>query len=78
VIAFTEHVYLLGIWQGAWSGEPEDVLAEQVGRGVRVPVGMGITLPARRITEILRLSSHEQERADCARQYRDQLAEDKE
>lgn len=53
VVAYTESVYLLGVWQGAWDGIAGDILSEQIGSGFRVPVGMGITIPARRITEIL-------------------------
>ena len=46
---------LLGLWQGSWDAPPDDVLAAQAGRGVRVPVGMGIVVPAQKIIETLDL-----------------------
>jgi hypothetical protein len=58
VVAYTDTVYLLGLWQGAWDGMAEDTLAAEFGRSeMRVPVGMGITIPARRILEVLELPS---------------------
>jgi hypothetical protein len=68
VAAYTDSVFLLGIWQGAFEGIADDTLGQQVGRGARVPVGMGITIPARRITEILQLPELVQERANWVRQ----------
>ncbi len=53
VAAYTDHVFLLGLWNGAWEGKAGQILAEQVGGELRVPVGMGITIPSRYILEIL-------------------------
>jgi hypothetical protein len=64
VVAYTDSIYLLGLWQGSWDGVATGMLAQQVGQATRVPVGMGITIPARRITEVLQLPEFEQERAD--------------
>jgi hypothetical protein len=56
VVAYTDSVFLLGVWQGAWDGIPGDILSEEIGsNNRRVPVGMGITIPSRRITEVLEL-----------------------
>ena len=46
---------VLGLWQGAWDAPPDDVLAIQSGRGVRVSVGVGIVVPAQRIIQTLNL-----------------------
>jgi hypothetical protein len=55
-VAYTETVYLLGLWQGAWDGVAGDTLTQEFGKqSVRVPVGMGITIPCRRIAEVLQL-----------------------
>lgn len=48
-------VFLLGLWQGAWDAPPDEVMAAEFGRGVRVPVGLGIVVPAYRILEVLDL-----------------------
>lgn len=49
--------YLLGIWVGAWSGEPDDTLKREshVSRARMVPVGMGIVIPATRIWEVFNM-----------------------
>jgi hypothetical protein len=46
-------VHLLGVWQGSWDAPPDEVLAVEQRRPVRVPVGMGIVVPAERILELL-------------------------
>jgi hypothetical protein len=46
---------VLGLWQGAWDAPPDDVLAIQSGRPVRVSVGVGMVVPAQRIIETLAL-----------------------
>jgi hypothetical protein len=45
-----------------------------VGKGVRVPVGMGITIPAQRIIEVLRLPALEQARTDWLARQREMNA----
>jgi hypothetical protein len=45
---------LLGLWLGSWDGEPSETLAHEKGlKGRRVPVGMGIVVPASKIAETL-------------------------
>ena len=48
-------VFLLGLYSGAWDGEPGEILsADRTSRGtLRVPVGMGIAVPAPKITEVI-------------------------
>jgi hypothetical protein len=46
-------LYLLGIWQGAWDAPPDEVLAVGRGKDMRVPVGMGVVVPTKRLIEIL-------------------------
>jgi hypothetical protein len=48
-------VILLGLWQGAWDAPPDEVMAAEHGKEVRVPVGMGIVVPAHRILEVLEM-----------------------
>jgi hypothetical protein len=55
IIAERSRLRLLGLWQGAWDAPPDEVFAVQTGRGVRVPVGMGIVVPWERIKEVLDL-----------------------
>ena len=74
MVGYIDNVFLLGVWQGAWEGVADDVLGEQVGQGARVPVGMGITIPARRITEILQLPEFAQERSDWIKQQQELVA----
>ena len=44
---------LLGVWQGSWDAPPDEVMAVEKGRGIRVPVGLGVVTPAAKIKEIL-------------------------
>lgn len=48
-------VHLLGIWQSSWDAPPDEIMAVQSGRNVRVPVGIGIVVPAQKIIETLEL-----------------------
>lgn len=50
-------VFLLGVWQGSWAEDPSQILVSDVTRrgNVRVPVGMGVVVPADRIMEILEM-----------------------
>lgn len=48
---------ILGIYQGAWDGEPGRILAADrnlSGTDLRVPVGMGIVVPGDRIFELIK------------------------
>jgi hypothetical protein len=39
-------LHLLGVWQGAWDAPPDEVLGAEIGKEVRVPVGIGVVIPA--------------------------------
>jgi hypothetical protein len=39
-------LHLLGVWQGAWDASPDEVLGAEIGKEVRVPVGIGVVVPA--------------------------------
>jgi hypothetical protein len=47
------HIHLIGIWQGAWDAPPADVLGAERGKGIRVPVGMGVVTPIDYVHNIL-------------------------
>jgi len=49
-------VSLLGIYSGAWDGEPGEILAADRGRrgNFRVPVGVGIVVPVEKLEQLLR------------------------
>jgi Trypsin-like peptidase domain len=54
VMAYTEAIGLLGVWSGSWDLAPSETLAELTGRTTsKVPVGMGVAMPAERIIDIL-------------------------
>lgn len=59
---YSTGAYLLGLWVGAWDAPPGETLAEQVGGNVRVPVGMGVTIPAERIIDVLNCDALRQQR----------------
>jgi hypothetical protein len=45
---------LLGLWRSSWEGEPDDTLAKDKKlSGHRIPVGMGVVVPANKIAETL-------------------------
>jgi hypothetical protein len=48
-----EQLGLLGIWQGAWDARADAVRAASLGQDLRVPVGMGIVIPAIKLKELL-------------------------
>lgn len=61
-VAYTE-IMLLGVWQSAWEGEPdENVIAK--GAGLKVPVGVGSVAPVQRLIEILEQPSMVEHRED--------------
>ncbi len=45
-------VYVMGVWQSAWDGDPDDTLRAEVGN-YKVPVRIGAVVPVQRIIEIL-------------------------
>lgn len=47
-----EQVYLIGVWQGAWNGDPDDVLRHEAGDWT-VPVGIGVVTPIDKLVAIL-------------------------
>jgi hypothetical protein len=53
VMGYTENVYLLGLWSAAWDLPAGTILAQQIGKDARVPVGMGVTTPVERIVDML-------------------------
>jgi hypothetical protein len=57
------NVRLLGVWAGSWDASPDDVLATDHGSQVRVPVGLGVVIPAQRLREILDKPSLVEQRA---------------
>jgi hypothetical protein len=46
-------VAVLGLWQGAWDASPDEALAAEKGKSVRVPIGMGVVVPTEKIIETL-------------------------
>jgi hypothetical protein len=49
-------VKLLGLYQGSWDGDPGEILAKDRGFSgqIRVPVGMGVVVPANKITDLIK------------------------
>jgi len=47
------HIVLLGLWQGSWDGEPAPALEQNQKLSRRVPVGMGVVVPASKVAETL-------------------------
>jgi hypothetical protein len=64
-----KRIGVLGVWQGAWDARPDDVFAKFVGQDVRVPVGMGVVVPARRIVEILNMPKAKEHRQKFLRDW---------
>jgi hypothetical protein len=57
-------LYLLGVWQGAWDAPADEVIAADRGHDLRVPVGMGIVVPAAKLFEILETPELQELRAE--------------
>lgn len=55
--------HFLGIWSGAWDAPPGEVLAIDRPEAMRVPVGMGLTVPGWRLLELLDDPAVAEERA---------------
>lgn len=62
LVAYHEHVKLLGLWQAAWDAPAGEVLTAEHGRQNTVPVGMGIVVPASKIIETLELPAMQEKR----------------
>jgi hypothetical protein len=74
VKAYAGSVFLLGIWQGSWDAEPDQVVAIEQRKPVRVPVGMGVVVPADRLIEIMESSQVVEERQTFMRDFEEKLA----
>jgi hypothetical protein len=70
LLAYREHVKLMGLWQAAWDAPAGEVLTAEHGRQNVVPVGMGIVVPASRIVEVLEMPILKGPR-DAARRVRE-------
>jgi hypothetical protein len=55
---------LLGVWQGSWGAPPDEVMAHEVARGARVPIGLGFVVPLARLKEILESEALKQQRRE--------------
>jgi len=47
-----EQIYLIGLWQSAWDGDPDDTLRHEAG-DFKVPVGIGVVTPIEQVVAIL-------------------------
>lgn len=59
-------LWLLGVWHGAWAGQPGSILAGHLSKNVTVPVGTGIASPATKLIEILDLEELKDQRKEAA------------
>jgi len=66
-------IKLMGVWQSAWSGEPDDILEAQA-NGAKVPVGVGSVAPIERLVEILELPAVMEVREDFLKRKREAKA----
>jgi hypothetical protein len=62
LVAYHEHVKLLGLWQAAWDAPAGEMLTAEHGRQNTVPIGMGIVVPASKIIEVLELPAVQKKR----------------
>jgi hypothetical protein len=74
---------LLGLYVGSWDGYPGEILATDKGlrsNKIRVPVGMGVVVPAQKILEVLRgdsrLNAYRKRRVDAVKAARSAANED--
>jgi hypothetical protein len=66
---------LLGVWQSSWDALPDEVLAVEQGMALRVPVGMGLVVPAQKLIDLLELPEIKvQRQAIRERLEREQIA----
>ena len=46
-------LWLLGVWTDAWFGDPSKILRLPAGKGFKVPLGIGVAVPATKLIGIL-------------------------
>jgi hypothetical protein len=46
-------LWLLGIWTDAWFGNPSEIIRLPAGKNIKVPLGIGVAVPAIKLIEIL-------------------------
>ena len=46
---------LMGLWQGSWDAPPDEIMAAEIQRGARVPIGIGVVIPIDKVMEVLDL-----------------------
>jgi hypothetical protein len=61
-------LWMMGLWHGAWYGDPAE--AKKLPTTGRVPVGIGIVIPASKIIDVLETEELKQMRND-AKEFRD-------
>jgi len=59
-------VFLIGIWQGAWTAPPDEVMVREIEMGAqtRVPLGMGVVIPTAKLIELMESPQMEKKRAE--------------
>lgn len=65
---------LLGVWQGAWDAPPDEIRGVGFARNVRVPVGIGVVIPAMKIVEILNMEEPKKRREALKKQWAEDAA----
>ncbi len=58
-------IWLLGVWSGAWDGEPGSIMASLLPKGVPVPIGTGVTAPTSKLVEILEMAGLKDRREEA-------------
>jgi hypothetical protein len=74
VAAYSQSIFLLGVWQGAWDAKPNEVMSVEKGMDVRVSVGMGVVVPAAKIVELLGTTEVTEERTKALAEINAKLA----
>ena len=64
LVSHRRKIFLLGVWQGSWEAPPSHASIVEQGGAVRVPVGVGVVVPARRLIETLELPEAIRRRRD--------------
>jgi hypothetical protein len=57
-------IFLLGLWQSSWDAPPDEIMAIERGENIRVPVGMGVVVPADKILALLEIPQLEELRRE--------------
>jgi hypothetical protein len=65
------NVNLMGIWQGAWDAKADAIRATTLGYELRVPVGMGVVIPAYKLVELLQMPEVKRERDNSKKSWGD-------